>query len=140
MLFCFSLSLSVPSCHSHQLLSFNSYLIPLTDTILFTIKTEMSSSPVAIILWYWLHFPLIPPSKPPPGIFIFLKAGQAFLAFQRFKLGASSSLFSQDYIDPSQDPAGAPAAATEYTEYNADMEANCDGSGGYQNQDYWGQV
>ncbi|KTF77546.1 hypothetical protein cypCar_00041720, partial [Cyprinus carpio] len=54
----------------------------------------------------------------------------------RYKLGASSSLFSQDYTDPSQDPAGAPAAATEYTGYNADMEANYDGSGGYQNQDY----
>ncbi|XP_059413791.1 synaptogyrin-1-like isoform X1 [Carassius carassius] len=66
---------------------------------------------------------------------IFTWAGQAFFAFQRYKLGASSSLFSQDYTDPSHDPAGAPAAATEYTGYNADMEANYDGSGGYQNQD-----
>ncbi|RXN14692.1 synaptogyrin-1-like isoform X1 [Labeo rohita] len=46
------------------------------------------------------------------------------------------SIFTWDYTDPSQDPAGAPAAGTEYTGYNADMEANYDGSGGYQNQDY----
>uniref|UniRef100_A0A8C2CIP5 Synaptogyrin 1a n=1 Tax=Cyprinus carpio TaxID=7962 RepID=A0A8C2CIP5_CYPCA len=67
---------------------------------------------------------------------IFTWAGQAFFAFQRYKLGASSSLFSQDYIDPSQDPAGVPAAGTEYTGYSPDMEANYEGSGGYQNQDY----
>lgn len=29
--------------------------------------------------------------------------GQAFLAYQRFRLGADSALFSQDYMDPSQD-------------------------------------
>ncbi|XP_077068347.1 synaptogyrin-1a isoform X1 [Siphateles boraxobius] len=67
---------------------------------------------------------------------IFTWAGQAFLGFQKYKLGASSSLFSQDYTDPSQDPAGAPTAGTEYTGYTPDMEANYDGSGGYQNQDY----
>ncbi|XP_016135174.1 synaptogyrin-1-like isoform X1 [Sinocyclocheilus grahami] len=67
---------------------------------------------------------------------IFTWAGQAFFAFQRYKLGASSSLFSQDYTDPSQDPAGVPAAGTEYAGYSADMEANYDGSGGYQNQEY----
>ncbi|KAJ8345757.1 hypothetical protein SKAU_G00299500 [Synaphobranchus kaupii] len=68
------------------------------------------------------------------------EAGQAFLGFQRYKLGADSALFSQDYADPSQDPAAAP-----YTAYPgvADMEsppANTepafDGSAGYQGQSY----
>ncbi|RMC03158.1 hypothetical protein DUI87_20352 [Hirundo rustica rustica] len=31
------------------------------------------------------------------------QVGQAFLAYQRFQLGADSALFSQDYMDPSQD-------------------------------------
>ncbi|MBW02925.1 Synaptogyrin-1, partial [Eschrichtius robustus] len=31
------------------------------------------------------------------------KAGQAVLAFQRYQIGADSALFSQDYMDPSQD-------------------------------------
>ncbi|XP_051572352.1 synaptogyrin-1-like isoform X1 [Myxocyprinus asiaticus] len=66
---------------------------------------------------------------------IFTWAGQAFFGFQRYKLGASSSLFSHDYIDPSQDLAAAPPANTEYTGYNTDMEVNYNGSGGYQNQD-----
>ncbi|KAH0616875.1 hypothetical protein JD844_028322 [Phrynosoma platyrhinos] len=35
--------------------------------------------------------------------------GQSFLAFQRYQLGADSALFSQDYMDPSQE-AGMPYA------------------------------
>lgn len=31
------------------------------------------------------------------------QAGQAVLAFQRYQIGADSALFSQDYMDPSQD-------------------------------------
>ncbi|TRY96501.1 hypothetical protein DNTS_031543 [Danionella cerebrum] len=73
---------------------------------------------------------LFTPHTPPPF------AGQAFFGFQKYKLGSSSSLFSQDYTDPSQDPAAAPPGEAEYTGYNADAEANYDGSGGYQNQDY----
>nr|XP_025138263.1 LOW QUALITY PROTEIN: synaptogyrin-1 [Bubalus bubalis] len=34
---------------------------------------------------------------------IFTWAGQAVLAFQRYQIGADSALFSQDYMDPSQD-------------------------------------
>uniref|UniRef100_A0A452I142 Synaptogyrin n=1 Tax=Gopherus agassizii TaxID=38772 RepID=A0A452I142_9SAUR len=34
---------------------------------------------------------------------IFTWAGQAFLAYQRYRIGADSALFSQDYTDPSQD-------------------------------------
>uniref|UniRef100_A0A2I3LF98 Synaptogyrin 1 n=1 Tax=Papio anubis TaxID=9555 RepID=A0A2I3LF98_PAPAN len=34
---------------------------------------------------------------------IFTWAGQAMLAFQRYQIGADSALFSQDYMDPSQD-------------------------------------
>lgn len=73
------------------------------------------------------------------------KAGQSFLAFQRYKLGADSALFSQEYTDPSQDAAGAP-----YTSFGGDDlespgggggQANndgaFDGTGGYQRQDYW---
>lgn len=73
------------------------------------------------------------------------KAGQSFLAFQRYKLGADSALFSHEYTDPSQDAAGAP-----YTSFGGDDlespgggggQANSDGafdgSGGYQRQDYW---
>lgn len=64
-----------------------------------------------------------------------LKAGQAFLGYQRYTLGSSSSLFSQDYTDPSQDPAAAPSADSEYTGYNADIEASYDATGGgYQSQ------
>lgn len=71
------------------------------------------------------------------------KAGQSFLAFQRYKLGADSSLFSQEYTDPSQD-AGAP-----YTSFGGDDlespgggggqaigDGAFDGTGGYQRQDY----
>ncbi|XP_066498006.1 synaptogyrin-1a isoform X1 [Hoplias malabaricus] len=73
---------------------------------------------------------------------IFTWAAQAFLGFQRYRLGASSNLFSQDYTDPSQDPNSAPPAGSEYTGYTEDMEApdNMDasyyGSSGYQSQDY----
>ncbi|XP_078126953.1 synaptogyrin-1-like, partial [Sander vitreus] len=73
------------------------------------------------------------------------KAGQSFLGFQRYKLGADSALFSQEYTDPSQDVAGAP-----YTSFGGDDlespgggavgQANSDGAfdgtGGYQRQDY----
>uniref|UniRef100_A0A3B5MCG8 Synaptogyrin 1 n=1 Tax=Xiphophorus couchianus TaxID=32473 RepID=A0A3B5MCG8_9TELE len=75
---------------------------------------------------------------------IFTWAGQSFLAFQRYKLGADSALFSHEYTDPSQDAAGAP-----YTSFGGDDlespgggggQANSDGafdgSGGYQRQDY----
>ncbi|KAI1886679.1 hypothetical protein AGOR_G00198280 [Albula goreensis] len=78
---------------------------------------------------------------------IFTWAGQAFLAFQRYKLGADSALFSQDYIDPSQDAAAAPYSA--YTSggdlespsntgsyQQPNTEADFDGSAGYQRQDY----
>ncbi|KAL2102050.1 hypothetical protein ACEWY4_003811 [Coilia grayii] len=70
---------------------------------------------------------------------IFTWAAQAFLGFQRYKLGADSAIFSQDYADPSQDPAATPPAGTEYTaevgtQPNAD--SSYDGSGGYQSQDY----
>lgn len=75
------------------------------------------------------------------------KAGLSFLAFQRYKLGADSALFSQEYTDPSQDAAGAP-----YTSFGGDDvespgggggaggQANSDGAfdgtSGYQRQDY----
>uniref|UniRef100_A0A669AWB4 Calcium voltage-gated channel auxiliary subunit gamma 2 n=1 Tax=Oreochromis niloticus TaxID=8128 RepID=A0A669AWB4_ORENI len=75
---------------------------------------------------------------------IFTWAGQSFLAFQRYKLGADSALFSQDYTDPSQDAAGAP-----YTSFGGDdlespgggggqtnSDGAFDGSGGYQRQEY----
>ncbi|XP_033934732.1 synaptogyrin-1a, partial [Pseudochaenichthys georgianus] len=81
---------------------------------------------------------------------IFTWAGQCFLGFQRYKLGADSALFSQEYTDPSQDAAGGP-----YTSFGggedlespvgggggaaaaaANSEAAFDGSGGYQRQDY----
>ncbi|XP_015274708.1 PREDICTED: synaptogyrin-1 isoform X2 [Gekko japonicus] len=40
---------------------------------------------------------------------IFTWVGQSFLAFQRYLLGADSAIFSQDYMDPSQE-AGMPYA------------------------------
>ena len=83
----------------------------------------------------------LPPCRPPPAN---PKAGQSFLGFQRYKLGADSALFSQEYTDPSQDAAGAP-----YTSFGGDDlespgggggQANSDGAfdgtGGYQRQDY----
>ncbi|GAA6084627.1 synaptogyrin-1 isoform X4, partial [Tachysurus ichikawai] len=78
---------------------------------------------------------------------IFTWAGQSFLAFQRFKLGADSALFSQDYTDPSQDAAAAPYSAFtsgeepespvgtgSYQQPNG--EGMFDGPAGYQRQDY----
>ncbi|XP_053494353.1 synaptogyrin-1-like isoform X2 [Ictalurus furcatus] len=78
---------------------------------------------------------------------IFTWAGQSFLAFQRFKLGADSALFSQDYTDPSQDAAAAPYSAFtsgdepespggtgSYQQPNG--EGMFDGSAGYQRQEY----
>ncbi|KAK3553128.1 hypothetical protein QTP86_031705 [Hemibagrus guttatus] len=72
---------------------------------------------------------------------IFTWAGQAFLAFQRYKLGASSNLFSQNYSDPNEDAASR-SEGTEYTGHTGDMEAsgsmhpNYGGSAGYQSQEY----
>ncbi|KAK9972768.1 hypothetical protein ABG768_023532 [Culter alburnus] len=75
---------------------------------------------------------------------IFTWAAQAFLAFQRYKLGADSALFSQDYADPSLD-----AAEVPYSSYSAGLESpggtgsyqqsgdgGFDGSAGYQRQEY----
>lgn len=89
------------------------------------------------ILFAFLSSSISDPSIP--------KAGQSFLGFQRYKLGADSALFSQEYTDPSQDAAGAP-----YTSFGGDDvespgggggQANSDGAfdgtGGYQRQDYW---
>ncbi|XP_069052837.1 synaptogyrin-1 isoform X1 [Lepisosteus oculatus] len=76
---------------------------------------------------------------------VFTWAGQAFLAFQRYKLGADSALFSQDYTDPSQD------ATVPYSAYvgGEDLESppnpgsyqqsnteTFDSTAGYQRQDY----
>ncbi|KAI5619346.1 synaptogyrin-1 [Silurus asotus] len=72
---------------------------------------------------------------------IFTWAGQAFLAFQQYKLGASSSLFSQNYTDPNEETA-ARSEGMDYTGYTEDTEApgsmhtNYDGSAGYQSQEY----
>ncbi|TSK77073.1 Synaptogyrin-1 [Bagarius yarrelli] len=72
---------------------------------------------------------------------IFTWAGQAFLAFQRYKLGASSSLFSQNYTDPNEE-AAAHSEGMEYTGYTEDTEEpgsvhpNYDGSTGYQGHEY----
>lgn len=73
---------------------------------------------------------------------IFTWAVQAFLAFQRYKLGADSALFSQDYVDPSQDVVGGPPYSSfspgddqegPGTPGAARGEA---GGDGYQRQDY----
>ncbi|KAJ7398516.1 Synaptogyrin-1 [Pitangus sulphuratus] len=56
---------------------------------------------------------------------IFTWVGQAFLAYQRFQLGADSALFSQDYMDPSQD-SGMP-----YAPYTNEEDAT-DAVGTYQ--------
>lgn len=88
--------------------------------------------------------PLPVPLHPQLSIPSVSKAGLSFLGFQRYKLGADSALFSQEYTDPSQDAAGAP-----YTSFGGDDlespgggggQANSDGAfdgtGGYQRQDY----
>ncbi|XP_047925705.2 synaptogyrin-1 isoform X1 [Anser cygnoides] len=56
---------------------------------------------------------------------IFTWVGQAFLAYKRFRLGADSALFSQDYMDPSQD-SGMP-----YAPYTNEEDAT-DAVGTYQ--------
>ncbi|RXN32514.1 synaptogyrin-1 isoform X1 [Labeo rohita] len=57
-----------------------------------------------------------------------IQAAQAFLAYQRYKLGADSALFSQDYTDPSQD-----AGAVPYSSYSAgDALESPGGTGSYQ--------
>ncbi|XP_030064337.1 synaptogyrin-1 isoform X1 [Microcaecilia unicolor] len=75
---------------------------------------------------------------------IFTWAGQAVLAFQRYKIGADSALFSQDYMDPSQD------ASVPYTPYaggdnlestgtyqqSSSVDAFSSEPQGYQTQDY----
>ncbi|XP_076871846.1 synaptogyrin-1-like isoform X2 [Brachyhypopomus gauderio] len=77
---------------------------------------------------------------------IFTWAGQAYLAFQRYKLGADSALFSQEYSDPSQDAAGPYRAFTSGEDQEspggggAYQQPASDGafdvSAGYQRQDY----
>ncbi|XP_069764746.1 synaptogyrin-1-like isoform X1 [Narcine bancroftii] len=75
---------------------------------------------------------------------IFTWAGQAFLGYQRYRLGADSALFSQDYTDPSQD------ASVPYAPYVSSNEMEPPGpyqqplptgpystsSEGYQSQGY----
>ncbi|XP_021480241.1 synaptogyrin-1 isoform X2 [Oncorhynchus mykiss] len=73
---------------------------------------------------------------------IFTWAVQAFLGFQKYKLGADSALFSQEYVDPTADPNAAASMGTDYTGYTADIdpaastELAFDGSTGYQGQEY----
>ncbi|XP_068110901.1 synaptogyrin-1 [Hyperolius riggenbachi] len=74
---------------------------------------------------------------------IFTWAGQAVLAYQRYTLGSDSALFSQDYMDPSQDqgPPYPPYASNEdldpSTGYQQPpMDAYEAGTQGYQSQDY----
>ncbi|XP_078387840.1 synaptogyrin-1-like [Cetorhinus maximus] len=75
---------------------------------------------------------------------IFTWAAQAFLGYQRYRLGADSALFSQEYTDPSQD------TSAPYTPYISGDEMEVPGSyqqplstgaytsssEGYQTQDY----
>ncbi|KAK6300098.1 hypothetical protein J4Q44_G00301310 [Coregonus suidteri] len=73
---------------------------------------------------------------------IFTWAVQAFLGFQKYKLGADSALFSQEYVDPTADPNTVAPMGTDYTGYTADIdpvastEPAFDGSAGYQGQEY----
>ncbi|XP_051751901.1 synaptogyrin-1-like isoform X1 [Ctenopharyngodon idella] len=77
---------------------------------------------------------------------IFTWAGQAFLAFQRYKLGADSALFSQDYADPSLDAADVPYSSYSAGDglespggtgsYQQSGDGGFDGSAGYQRQEY----
>ncbi|XP_061770342.1 synaptogyrin-1-like isoform X1 [Nerophis ophidion] len=57
---------------------------------------------------------------------IFTWAAQSFLGFQKYKLGADSALFSQDYTDPSLDAAGGGA----YTPFGGDDLESPAGGGG----------
>lgn len=80
--------------------------------------------------------------RPPHNTLSTLKAVQAFLGFQKYKLGADSALFSQEYVDPTADPNAASPMGTDYTSYAADIdpaastEPAFDGSAGYQGQEY----
>ncbi|KAG8556620.1 hypothetical protein GDO81_018137 [Engystomops pustulosus] len=74
---------------------------------------------------------------------IFTWAGQAVLAFQRYRLGSDSALFSQDYMDPSQDqgPPYPPYASNDDLDPSAGYQqpptdAYDAGTQGYQAQDY----
>ncbi|XP_077308445.1 synaptogyrin-1 isoform X1 [Lithobates pipiens] len=74
---------------------------------------------------------------------IFTWVGQAVLAYRRYTLGSDSALFSQDYMDPSQDqgPPYPPYASNEDLDPSAGyqqppMDAYEAGSQGYQSQDY----
>ncbi|KAK2888735.1 hypothetical protein Q8A67_014110 [Cirrhinus molitorella] len=77
---------------------------------------------------------------------IFTWAAQAFLAFQRYRLGADSALFSQDYIDPSLDAGGVPYSSYSAGDalespggtgsYQQNGDGVFDGSSGYQRQEY----
>nr|XP_046185902.1 synaptogyrin-1-like isoform X1 [Oncorhynchus gorbuscha] len=73
---------------------------------------------------------------------IFTWAVQAFLGFQKYKLGADSALFSQEYVDPTADPNAASPMGTDYTSYATDIDTAAstepafDGSAGYQGQEY----
>lgn len=64
------------------------------------------------------------------------QAAQAFLGFQKYKLGADSALFSQEYADPGQDPNSVPSGASEFMEAPVNTEPAYDGSAGYQGQEY----
>ncbi|MGH0155298.1 UNVERIFIED_CONTAM: hypothetical protein FKN15_043402 [Acipenser sinensis] len=73
------------------------------------------------------------------------KAAQSVLAFQRYRIGADSALFSQDYTDPSQDASlpyssytggddlGSPPTAIPYQQPSNEA---FEGTPGYQSQDY----
>ncbi|MGH0123469.1 UNVERIFIED_CONTAM: hypothetical protein FKN15_022694 [Acipenser sinensis] len=73
------------------------------------------------------------------------KAAQSVLAFQRYRIGADSALFSQDYTDPSQDTSlpyssytggddlGSPPTAIPYQQPSNEA---FEGTPGYQSQDY----
>lgn len=101
-------------------------------------KKTSAVTPLKPLLALSIHLSILRHLLPIP------KVGQSFLAFQRYKLGADSALFSQDYTDPSQDAAG----AGPYTSFGgedqespggggqASSDAALDGSGGYQRQDY----
>ncbi|XP_025315274.1 synaptogyrin-1 isoform X2 [Canis lupus baileyi] len=77
---------------------------------------------------------------------IFTWAGQAVLAFQRYQIGADSALFSQDYMDPSQDssmpyapyvePSAGPDPAGMGGTYQQPANAFDTEPQGYQSQGY----
>lgn len=130
-------------CYLIIFISFSRLVIPFLLFSVFLFLTY-ALTPLPFFLHLFqsvLHLclPIIYPINPS-----ILKAGQSFLAFRRYKLGADSALFSQEYTDPSQDAAGAP-----YTSFGGDDldspeerggQANSDrafdGTGGYQRQDF----